>query len=142
MEVAGRRVFVRADLNAPVDGGAVADDTRLAAVVPTIRHIVEARGSIVLASHLGRPKGTPEGRYSLKPVGERLEALLGRPVPLAPDCVGAEVEARARSLEPGGVLLLENLRFHAGEEANDDGFAQALASLGECYVNDAFAAAH
>jgi phosphoglycerate kinase len=142
LDLAGRRAFVRADLNAPLDGGAVADDTRLAAVLPTIRHILDARGSVVLASHLGRPKGQPDPKYSLKPVGERLATLLDRPVSLAPDCVGAEVTAMARALEPGQVLLLENLRFHAEEEANDDGFARALAALGDCYVNDAFAAAH
>jgi phosphoglycerate kinase len=142
LDLAGRRAFVRADLNAPLAEGAVADDTRLAAVVPTIRHILEAGGSVVLASHLGRPKGKPDPKYSLKPVGERLAALLDRPVPLAPDCIGTEVAAMAQALEPGQILLLENLRFHAEEEANDDGFARALAALGDCYVNDAFAAAH
>jgi len=142
LDLAGRRVFLRADLNAPLDRGAVADDTRLSAVVPTIRHIWDAGGSVVLASHLGRPAGRPDPKYSLKPVGERLAALLDRPVPLAPDCVGAEVAALARALEPGQLLLLENLRFHAEEEANDDAFARDLAALGECYVDDAFAAAH
>ncbi len=142
LDVADKRVFLRADLNAPLDRGEVADDTRLAAVVPTIRHILDARGSVVLASHLGRPKGKPDPRYSLKPVGERLAALLGRALPLAPDCVGPEVVAQARALEPGGILLLENLRFHPEEEANDDGFAADLAALADCYVNDAFAAAH
>jgi phosphoglycerate kinase len=142
LDVRDKRVFVRADLNAPLDRGAVADDTRLTAVVPTIRHIVDAGGGIVLASHLGRPKGKPDPAYTLRPVGERLGELLGRPVPLAPDCVGPEVAAQARALGPGGILLLENLRFHAEEEANDDGFARELAVLGDCYVNDAFAAAH
>lgn len=142
LDLADKRVFLRADLNAPLDQGAVADDTRLTAVVPTIRHIVEARGSVVLSSHLGRPKGKPDPRYSLEPVGKRLAALLGCAVPLAPDCVGPEVLAQARALEPGGILLLENLRFHPEEEANDDAFARELAALGDCYVNDAFAAAH
>jgi phosphoglycerate kinase len=142
LDVAGKRVFVRGDLNAPLDGGAIADDTRLTSVLPTIRHIVDASGSVVLASHLGRPKGKPDAAYSLRPVAERLAEMLGRPVPLAPDCVGPEVAARARALGPGGILLLENLRFHAEEEANDDGFARELAALGDCYVNDAFAAAH
>jgi phosphoglycerate kinase len=142
LDLADKRVFLRADLNAPLDRGEVVDDTRLAAVVPTIRHILHARGSIVLASHLGRPGGKPDPRYSLRPVGERLAALLGRPLPLAPDCVGPEVAAQARALERGGILLLENLRFHAEEEANDDGFARDLAALADCYVNDAFAAAH
>jgi phosphoglycerate kinase len=142
VDLADKRVFLRADLNAPLDRGEVADDTRLTAVVPTIRHIFEARGAVVLASHLGRPMGKPDPKYSLKPVGERLAALLGRAVPLAPDCVGPAVSAQARGLEPGGIVLLENLRFHPEEEANDDGFARDLASLADCYVNDAFAAAH
>jgi phosphoglycerate kinase len=142
VDLAGKRVFLRADLNAPLEGGVVSDDTRLAAVVPTIRHVLGARASVVLASHLGRPKGKPTPEFSLKPIAERLTALIGRPVPLAPDCVGPAVEARARALQPGDVLLLENLRFHKEEEANDDGFARGLAALGDLYVNDAFAAAH
>jgi phosphoglycerate kinase len=142
LDLAGRRVFLRADLNAPLDGGAVADDTRLRAIVPTVRHALDAGASIVLASHLGRPKGKPEARYSLRPVADRLAELLGRPVGLAPDCVGPEVEAMASKLAPGEVLLLENLRFHPEEEANDDGFARRLATLADCYVDDAFAAAH
>jgi phosphoglycerate kinase len=140
--LSGRRVFVRADLNAPLEDGVVSDDTRLRAVLPTLRYALEAGASVVLASHLGRPKGGPDPRYSLKPVGARLAELLERPVPLAPDCVGAETEALARALGSGEVLLLENLRFHPEEEANDDGFARALAALADCYVDDAFAAAH
>jgi len=142
LSLSGKRVFLRADLNAPLEGGAVADETRLTAVLPTIRLALERGAAVVLASHLGRPKGAPDAGYSLRPVAERLSALLGRPVALAPDCVGDAVEARARALKPGDVLLLENLRFHAGEEANDDGFAAALARLADCYVDDAFAAAH
>jgi phosphoglycerate kinase len=142
LDVSGQRVFLRADLNVPLDRGEVADDTRLTAAIPTIRHVVDAGGRVVLASHLGRPKGAPDPKYSLKPVGERLATLLQRAVPLAPDCVGPEVSAQARALGPGDILLLENLRFHAEEEANDDGFARALAALANCYVNDAFAAAH
>jgi phosphoglycerate kinase len=142
VDVGGRRVFLRADLNAPLEHGAVGDDTRLAAVVPTIRHALERNAAVVLASHLGRPKGGPDPTFSLKPVAERLTALLERPVPLAPDCVGDAVEAMARDLKPGQVLLLENLRFHPEEEANDDGFARRLAALADVYVNDAFAAAH
>jgi phosphoglycerate kinase len=142
LDVSGQRVFLRADLNVPLDRGEVVDDTRLTAATPTIRHVVDAGGRVVLASHLGRPKGAPDPKYSLKPVGERLATLLQRAVPLAPDCVGPEVSAQARALGPGDILLLENLRFHAEEEANDDGFARALAALADCYVNDAFAAAH
>jgi phosphoglycerate kinase len=142
LELGGKRVFLRADLNAPLEGGAVAEDTRLRAVIPTIEHALGAGASIVLASHLGRPKGKPDPEFSLRPVAERLSSLLGRPVALAPDCVGPEVEAQARQLKPGDILLLENLRFHKEEEANDDGFARSLAALGDCYVDDAFAAAH
>ncbi len=142
VELAGRRVFLRADLNAPLQGGAVSDDTRLTAVLPTLRHALDHGAAVVLASHLGRPQGGPDPAYSLKPVAERLTGLLERPVPLAPDCVGEAVEGMARALSPGEVLLLENLRFHPEEEANDDGFARRLAGLADVYVNDAFAAAH
>ena len=142
LDLAKRRVFVRADLNAPLDHGTVTDDTRLRAVVPTIQHALKAGASVVLASHLGRPKGKVAPEFSLRPIAERLESLLDQHVELAPDCVGAATLERARALGPGQVLLLENLRFHAEEEANDDGFARSLAALAECYVNDAFAAAH
>ena len=142
LDLGERRIFLRADLNAPLEGETVSDDTRLKAVIPTIQHALEHGAAVVLASHLGRPKGKPAPECSLGPVAERLAALLGRPVPLAPDCVGAETEARARALRPSEMLLLENLRFHAEEEANDDGFARQLAGLADCYVNDAFAAAH
>ena len=142
LPLAGKRVFVRADLNAPLEGGSVSDDTRLRAVVPTLRHALDAGAAVVLASHLGRPKGGPDPKYSLRPVAERLSALLERPVPLAPDCVGPPTREQAQALKPGDVLLLENLRFHPEEEKNDDGFARQLAELADCYVNDAFAAAH
>ena len=142
LDLAKRRVFVRADLNAPLDHGRVTGDTRLRAVVPTIQYALKAGASVVLASHLGRPKGKVAPEFSLRPIAERLESLLDQHVELAPDCVGAATLERARALGPGQVLLLENLRFHAEEEANDDGFARSLAALAECYVNDAFAAAH
>src|SRR4029453_2050199 len=109
---------------------------------PTLQHCLDHGASLVVASHLGRPKGTPDPKFSLRPVATRLQELLGRPVTLAPDCVGTEVEAAAKALAPGQVLLLENLRYHAEEEANDEGFARQLAALADCYVDDAFAAAH
>jgi phosphoglycerate kinase len=142
LPLAGRRVFVRADLNAPLEGGAVSDDTRLRAVLPTLRFAFDQGAAVVLASHLGRPKGGPDPKLSLKPVAERMGALLERPVPLAPDCVGETTRAQAQGLKAGEVLLLENLRFHPEEEKNDDGFARQLAELADCYVDDAFAAAH
>jgi len=142
LQPAGKRVLVRVDFNVPVKDGLVGDDSRIVAALPTIRTLIEQRARVILMSHLGRPKGGPDARNSLKPVATRLEQLLGQPVAFAPDCVGPEVEASARSLQDGQVLLLENLRFHPEEEANDAGFAQRLAALGELYVNDAFGTAH
>ena len=139
----GKRALERVDFNTPQDeSGAISDDTRIRASLPTIRYLLDQGASVVLMSHLGRPKGKVNPTYSLRPVAERLSELLGRPVALAPDCVGPEVEAMARALKPGEVLLLENLRFHAEEEANDPAFARQLAALGEIYVNDAFGTAH
>ncbi len=142
LQPAGKRALVRVDFNVPVKNGLVGDDSRIVAALPTIRYLIEQRARIILMSHLGRPKGGPDTKNSLKPVAARLEQLLGQPVAFAPDCVGPEVEALARSLQDGQVLLLENLRFHPEEEANDAGFAQRLAALGELYVNDAFGTAH
>ena len=143
LDVDGKRVLVRVDYNVPIaEDGTVGDDTRLVATLPTIRYLFEKGASLVLMSHLGRPKGKPDAKYSLRPVAKRLERLLRQPVPLAPDCVGPETEALARALKPGQLLLLENLRFHAEEEANDPAFADALARLGDLYVNDAFGTAH
>ncbi len=142
LALAGKRVFLRADLNVPLDAGTVTDDTRLRAVLPTISHCLGEGASIVLASHLGRPRGRPDPQLSLAPVAARLAELLSMPVPLAPDCIGAVTEARVQALAPGQVVLLENLRFHPDEEANDPEFARSLAGLADCYVNDAFASAH
>ena len=142
LDLAGRRVFLRVDFNVPLADGRVTEDTRIRAVVPTIDHCLKAGASVILASHLGRPKGKVDPRYSLAPVAARLHELLGRPVPLLPDCVGPEVEAATAALEPGDAVLLENLRFHPGEEANDPEFARRLAALADVYVDDAFAAAH
>ena len=142
LDVAGKAVFVRVDYNVPLDGGKVGDATRIEATLPTIQWILERKGKAVLASHLGRPKGKVDPKYSLKPVAAHLATLLGRDVPLAPDCVGAETKAMVDKLGGGDLLLLENLRFHAEEEANDPRFASELAALATVYVNDAFGAAH
>ncbi len=141
--VRGKRALERVDFNVPQDAsGAITDDTRIRASLPTIQYLLDHGASVVLMSHLGRPKGQVNPKYSLRPVAERLSELLARPVALAPDCIGPQVEAMARALQPGEVLLLENLRFHPEEEANDPAFARQLAALGEVYVNDAFGTAH
>jgi phosphoglycerate kinase len=142
LEPAGRRVLVRVDFNVPLKGGEVVDDTRIVASLPTLRYLLEKRARVVLMSHLGRPDGKPDPKYSLRPVATRLERLLRQPVAFASDCVGEDAEAKASALTDGGVLLLENLRFHPEEEQNETGFARRLAALGECYVNDAFGTAH
>ena len=142
LAVAGKRVLVRVDFNVPLRGSAVGDDTRLRASLPTVRLLLDRGAAVVLMSHLGRPDGRPNPAYSLRPVAERFAELLGQPVAFAPDCVGPAAEAAARGLAPGRVLLLENLRFHEAEEANDPAFARQLAGLADAYVNDAFGTAH
>lgn len=143
LDVAGKRVLVRVDFNVPLDpAGQIVDDTRIRAALPTIELLLARGASVLLMSHLGRPRGQRVPALSLAPIAERLSQLLERTVALAPDCVGAEVAAQAAALQPGQVLLLENVRFHPEEEQNEPTFAQCLAALGDAYVNDAFGAAH
>lgn len=147
LDLRGKRVFVRVDFNVPLEddghgGQRITDDARIRASLPTIRLASERGAKVIVAAHLGRPKGKPDPRQSLAPAATRLAALLGRPVTLAPDCVGPEVEAAVAHMAPGDVLLLENLRFHAEEEKNDPAFARGLAKLADAWVNDAFGAAH
>jgi phosphoglycerate kinase len=151
VELANKRVFIRVDFNVPLseDGSIITDDTRIVATLPTIEYALRHHAKVILASHLGRPKGKPDRRYSLRPIVDRLRELLDKKednysinVAFSPDCVGEIAEELARQLESGQVLLLENLRFHAEEEANDPEFSRALASLAEIYVNDAFGSAH
>jgi phosphoglycerate kinase len=143
LDLTNRRVFIRDDFNVPLKRGVIGDDTRIRASLPTIKYARDAGAKcVVLASHLGRPKGRPNPEMSLRPVADRLTELLGVPVAFASDCVGPEAEDAVRNAPPGGVVLLENLRFHPEEEKNEIGFAKALASLADAYVNDAFGAAH
>lgn len=144
LDLKGKRVFLRVDFNVPLDetGKKISSDTRIRAALPTIQLALEKGAAVILASHLGRPKAKPNPKMSLAPVAARLSELLGKPVQQAPDCIGPEVEKLVQALKPGDVLLLENLRFHAGEEANDPEFAKKLAALCDVYVNDAFGAAH
>jgi phosphoglycerate kinase len=141
LDLAGKRALVRVDFNVPLKDGVIGDDTRIRGAIPTIQHLLGAGASVVLMSHLGRPKGVDPSQ-SLKPVVARLSELVGKPVAFANDCVGPEVEAQAAALKPGELLLLENLRFHKAEEKNDPEFAKQLARLGDVYVLDAFGSAH
>ncbi|MEW6031194.1 MAG: phosphoglycerate kinase [Chloroflexota bacterium] len=142
IDLNGKRVLMRVDFNVPMADGKVTDDKRIKASLPTIQYVLEQGASVILMSHLGRPKGGPDLEFSLKAASEVLANLLGRPVKMAPDCVGSEVEEMAKALRPGEVLMLENTRFHAGEEKNDLDLARQMAALGEVYVNDAFGSAH
>jgi phosphoglycerate kinase len=143
VNVARKRVLVRVDFNVPLDAEQhITDDTRIVAALPTIRYLLDHGAAVILMSHLGRPDGKVVEQLRMSPVAQRLSELLGQPVQVATDCIGPEVEAQAKALKPGQVLLLENLRFHKEEEKNDQDFAHQLASLGEVYVNDAFGTAH
>ncbi|MEO6238034.1 MAG: phosphoglycerate kinase [Vicinamibacterales bacterium] len=143
LDIRGRRVLIRVDFNVPIKNGTIGDDTRIRSSMPTIEYaLAQGARSVILCSHLGRPKGKPDPQYSLKPVAERLSALLGRPVIFAEDCVGAPATAAIERAGGNGLVLLENLRFHAEEEKNDSAFAAQLAALADVYVNDAFGSAH
>lgn len=143
LDLAGKRVFIRVDFNVPIDAGKVTDDTRIRETVPTLRYAIDRGARLVLAAHLGRPKGKPDPRYTLKPVAARLQEMLGHPVAFAADCVGADAEAQSKALSDGAVLLLENVRYHAEEEANDPEFSRQLAALcDQLFVCDAFGSAH
>src|ERR1700730_6594846 len=143
LELHGKRVFVRVDFNVPVEDGLVTDDTRIRETLPTLRLAIHKGGRLVLASHLGRPKGGPEPKYSLAPAAKKLEELLERPVAFATDCVGPDAEGKSKALADGGVLLLENVRFHPEEEKNDEAFSKQLARLCDgLFICDAFGSAH
>jgi phosphoglycerate kinase len=143
IDIKGKRVLVRVDFNVPLDeNGNITDDTRIVAALPTIEYILNQNASVILMSHLGRPKGEVKENLRLNPVAKRLEELLKKPVKKLNDCIGKEVEEASKNIKPGDVILLENLRFHKEEEKNDEEFAKKLASLGDVYVNDAFGAAH
>jgi phosphoglycerate kinase len=142
VDVAGKRVLVRADLNVPVKDGAVSDATRLTRLLPGLQDLSRRGARVVVISHFGRPKSGPDPEHSLVPVAAKLEELLGKPVTFIPDCIGADVEASIDALKPGDIAVLENLRFHKGEEKNEAEFADKLARCGDIFVNDAFSAAH
>lgn len=142
LDLKGKRVLMRVDFNVPMADGKVTDDKRIKAALPTIQYVLEQGASLLLMSHLGRPKGASNPEFSLRAASETLSTLLNRPVTMAPDCVGTEVEAIAKSLKPGDVVMLENTRFHKGEEKNDLDLAKQMAALGDVYVNDAFGSAH
>src|SRR5271155_2608312 len=143
LDLTGKRVFIRVDFNVPLDGGKVSEDTRIRATIPTLKLAIDGGARVILASHLGRPKGKPDPKYSLKPVAARLQELLGKPVQFAADCVGSDAEAKSKALRDGEVLLLENVRYHPEEEANDAEYSRQLAVLCDgLFVCDAFGSAH
>lgn len=142
IDVNGKRVLVRVDYNVPIKDNKVTDDTRIVAAMPTLEYLLDHGAAVILFSHLGRPKGGPDPKFSLRPVAAHLSGLLGKPVAFAEDCVGPSVEAAAKALKPGDVLLLENTRFHPEEEKNDQKLAKKMADLADIYVNDAFGSAH
>jgi len=142
VDVRGKRVLVRVDFNVPTAEGEVTDDTRIRAALPTIRYLIDHGARVVLMSHLGRPNGAPDPRYTLKPARRTLQRLIGRNVAFCPEIVGPEAEEAVGRMIDGEILMLENVRFHPGEEKNDPVFAQELAALGDIYVNDAFGASH
>ena len=142
IDVKGKRVLMRADFNVPLEGAQITDDRRITQAMPTIKSIIDRGGRLVLMSHLGRPKGGSEAKYSLKPVADRLTELLGKPVAFVNDCIGPAVDTAIAALKDGDVLLLENLRFHKEEEKNEPNFARQIAKNGDIFVNDAFGTAH
>ncbi len=142
IDIKNKRVLMRVDFNVPMADGKVTDDKRIKAALPTIKYVLEQGASLILMSHLGRPKSASDSAFSLRAASEALAALLGTPVQMAPDCVGAEVEKLAKAMKPGDVMMLENTRYHAGEEKNDLDLAKQMAALGDVYVNDAFGSAH
>jgi phosphoglycerate kinase len=143
LDLKNKRVMIRADLNVPLDKSLnITDDNRIREILPTVQYALEAKARVILCSHLGRPKGKMSPEFSLAPVARRLSELLSKEVPLAPDCLGAEVQKMVQGMNPGDLLLLENLRFHPEEEKNDENFGRALAELADVYINDAFAVSH
>lgn len=142
IDVSGKKVLVRVDFNVPIKDGVVGDDTRIQAALPTINYLLDHGAGVILCSHLGRPKGEPDPQFSLKPVADHLSDLLNKKVVFVQDCIGPEAEAAASQLKPGGIILLENTRFHDGEKKNDPQMAKQLADLADVYVNDAFGSAH